>query len=137
MKAHVSVITLGVEDVARAKQFYAEGLGWPIDQDFGQWVCFPLGDGSMGLGLYPIDSLAGDAGVADARAGFGGVTLSYLVGSEDRVAEVLAEAEKAGGTILKPAQKAQWGGADGYFSDLDGYVWKVAAGTTPSRYAAE
>jgi len=137
MKAHVSVITLGVADVARAKQFYGEGLGWPIDQDYGNWVCFPLGDGSIGLGLYPIDSLAADAGVTADRAGFAGVTLSYLVGSEDRVGEVLAEAEKAGGTIVKPAQKAQWGGADGYFSDVDGYVWKVAAGSAPSPYAAE
>ncbi|MGH2805980.1 MAG: VOC family protein [Actinomycetota bacterium] len=137
MKPHVSVITLGVRDMARAKNFYA-GLGWPIEQDYEQWVTFPLGDGSTLLGLYPWDALADDAGVAPDGEGFRGMTLSYVVSSEDRVAEVIAEAEGAGADVVKPAEKSQWGGAFGYFADPDGYLWKVAsaAAGNPS-YVAE
>jgi catechol 2,3-dioxygenase-like lactoylglutathione lyase family enzyme len=137
MKPHVSVITLGVEDLDRAKQFYGKGLGWPIRQDYPQWVSFGLGDGSSGLGLYRRDALADDAGVAADGSGFRAVTFSYLVSSDERVDEVLAEAERAGGTIVKPAQNAQWGGYFGYFADPDGYLWKVAAGAEGDPFAAE
>lgn len=119
----------------RAKQFYGEGLGWPTHQDYGQWVSFNLGDGSSVLGLYAWDALASDAAVPAEGSGFRGVTLSYLVRTEDRVAEVLAEAEKAGGAIVKPTEQAQWGGASGYFVDPDGYLWKVASGSGPQPYA--
>ena len=137
MKPHVSVITLGVKDIARAKKFYGEGLGWPVVQDYPQWVLFSLDDGSSGLGLYSWDSLARDAGVSAEGSGFRGVTLSYLVRSEDRVAAVLEEAKKVGAKIVREAQRAQWGGAEGYFADPDGYLWKVAAGAGDQPYAAE
>ncbi len=135
MNPHVSVITLGVRDLNRAKQFYSEGLGWPIHQDYDPWVSFRLGDGSSVLGLISWDALAADAGVPADGSGFRGVTLSYLVRSEERVAEMLAEAERAGGKIVKPAQNAPWGGCDGYFSDPDGYLWKVASGRGDQPYA--
>lgn len=135
MNPHISVITLGVKDLARAKQFYSEGLGWTAYQDYPQWVAFSINNGSSGLGLLAWDSLAGDAGVPAAGTGFRGVTLSYLVQSEDRVAEVLAEAERAGGKIVKPAARAQWGGSSGYFADPDGYLWKVASGTGRQPFA--
>jgi uncharacterized protein len=137
MKARVSVITLGVEDVDRAKRFYGDGLGWPVHQDYGQWVCFSLNDGSTGLGLLARDALAADAGVAAEGTGFRGITLSYLVDSEDRVAGVLAEAAAAGATITKPAETAPWGGTSGYFTDPDGYLWKVAAGEGSDPFRAE
>jgi catechol 2,3-dioxygenase-like lactoylglutathione lyase family enzyme len=137
MNPHVSVITLGVRDMARAKRFYCEGLGWPVQQDYPQWVSFSLGNGSSALGLYAWDALAGDAGVAADGDGFRGVTLSYLVRADDRVAEVLAEAERAGGTVVKPAEKSPWGGASGYFSDPDGYLWKVASGGAGHQPFAE
>jgi hypothetical protein len=110
MKPHVSIITLGVSDLNRAKQFFCEGLGWPILQEQGEWVCFSLGNGSSALGLYPWNALAGDAGVAADGSGFRGITRSYLVRSDERVDAVLAEAQRAGGTIAKPAQRAPWGG---------------------------
>jgi catechol 2,3-dioxygenase-like lactoylglutathione lyase family enzyme len=135
MKPHVSVITLGVRDMNRAKTFYGEGLGWPIQQDYPQWVTFSLGDGSSWLGLYSWDALAGDAGVAADGTGFRGFTLNYLVRSEERVAAVLAEAERAGGKILKPAERAQWGGSSGHFADPDGYIWKVASGSGQQPFA--
>ncbi len=137
MRPHVSSITLGVRDLARARRFYGEGLGWPIQQEQGEWVCFGLGDGSSGLGLYPWDALAGDAGVAADGSGFRGVTFSYVVRSEARVDAVLAEAARAGGTIARPAQRPPWGGYFGYFADPDGYLWKVAASPGEQPFAAE
>jgi catechol 2,3-dioxygenase-like lactoylglutathione lyase family enzyme len=135
MKPYVSTIVLGVKDLTRAKRFYAEGLGWPIHQDFPQYVSFQLGDGSSAFGLYTWDDLAQDAGVAPAGSGFRGVAFSYVVRSDDRVAEVLSEAERAGGTIVKAAERAPWSGTIGYFADPDGYLWKVASGTGPQPYA--
>jgi catechol 2,3-dioxygenase-like lactoylglutathione lyase family enzyme len=127
MNPHISGITLGVRDVSRAKQFYSEGLGWPIQQEQGEWVSFSLNNGTSALGLLPWDGLADDAGVAADSSGFRGITFSYIVRSEERVDEVLAQAERAGGTIAKPAEGASWGGYSGYFADPDGYLWKVAA----------
>jgi catechol 2,3-dioxygenase-like lactoylglutathione lyase family enzyme len=126
MKPHVSVITLGVRDLGRSRRFYAERLGWPIREEDHNWVCFSLGDGSSTLALYPRDELAADAGVAAEGSGFRGVTLAYVVRSEERVDAVLAEAERAGAEIVKPAQPASWGGYSGYFADPDGYLWEVA-----------
>jgi len=129
MNPQISVITLGARDMNRAKQFYSEGLGCRIEQDHGKFVSFNLGSGSSALALYAWDALAADAGVAGDGSGFRGITLNYIVPSAERVDEVLAQAERAGATIVKPAQRAQWGGYFGYFSDPDGYLWKVASAT--------
>jgi catechol 2,3-dioxygenase-like lactoylglutathione lyase family enzyme len=130
MKPHVAVVTLGVKNLARARRFYHEDLGWPIQQEDHNWVCFLLGDGSSALALYPWDELAADAQVPSQGTGFRGVTLSHNVRSEARVDEVLAEAERAGGRIVRLAERADWGGYRGYFADLDGYLWEVATGAT-------
>ena len=130
MKPHVAVITLGVRDLGAARAFYSAGLGWPIQQEDDNWVCFSLGGGSSALALYPWDELAEDARVSPAGSGFRGVTLAHIVRSEDRVDEILAEAERAGGTIVKHAERASWGGYSGYFADPEGYLWEVATGAT-------
>jgi len=135
MNAHVSGITLGVKDVNRAKQFYSEGLGWPIQQDYGEWVSFSLNNCMSMLGLFSRDALAADAAVPAEGSGFSGITLSYLVRSEERVDAVLAEAERAGGTIARPAEDSQWGGRSGYFTDPDGTLWKVASGGGDQPFA--
>lgn len=98
MKPHVAVITLGVRDLKRSRQFYSEGLGWPVQQEDDNWVCFLLGAGSSALALYPWDELAEDAQVPAEGSGFRGVTLAHNVRSEARVDQVLAEAEGAGGS---------------------------------------
>jgi catechol 2,3-dioxygenase-like lactoylglutathione lyase family enzyme len=126
MDPNVSVITLGVRDLARAKAFYADRLGWPIRAEEDNWICFTLSDGASALALYPWDELAEDAGVPAEGSGFRGVTLSYVVQSEERVDAVLSEAERAGGSIVKPGQPASWGGYSGYFADPEGYLWEVA-----------
>ena len=128
MKPHFSVLTLGVADIGRAKEFYGTGLGWPIAQDHGQFVSFAPADGSSALALYPRDVLAADAGLSADGSGYRGFMLSYIVPSNDRVDAVLAEAERAGATIVKPGQHAQWGGYFGYFADPDGNLWKVVSG---------
>lgn len=135
MNPYVSVITLGVSNLERAKVFYAERLGWPIHAQEGQWVCFLLGNGASALALFPWDALADDAAVAADGTGFRGVTLSYIVRSDDRVDALLAEADRAGGTIVKPAQPTEWGGYAGYFADPDGYLWEVASGATTLPFA--
>ncbi len=135
MKPHVAIITLGVRDFDRARAFYSEGLGWPVHQETANWVCFNLGGGTSALTLYPWDELAADAKISADGNGFRGVTLAYNVRSEERVDEVLAEAERAGGTIVKHAERASWGGYSGYFADPEGYLWEVATGATQLPYS--
>ena len=130
MKPHVAVVTLGVIDLKRSRQFYAEGLGWPIQQEDDNWVCFLLGNGSSALALYPWDELADDAQVPAKGNAFRGVTLSHNVRSEARVDEVLAEAERAGGRVVRRGERAEWGGYRGYFADTEGFLWEVATGAT-------
>jgi uncharacterized protein len=121
----VSVIMLGVNDVERAKQFYVEGLGCEIDQDFPGFVRCRLGDGSSMLGLYEWEATAEDAGVSAEGSGFRGVSFHFITDSRDAVDEVMQTAQASGGTVVKAAAAADWGGYFGYFSDLDGYLWKI------------
>jgi uncharacterized protein len=123
----VSVIMLGVEDLARSRRFYGEGLGCPIDQDHPGFVSFSLGDGSSSLALYPREAAAQDAGVSPEGSGFRGVSFHYIVASSDQVDEVMDTAAAAGGQVVKQAAAVPWGGYFGYFSDPDGYLWKVAS----------
>ena len=128
MPLQVTTIMLGVEDLARSRAFYADGLGCKIDQDHPTFVSFDLGEGSTSLGLYEWEAAAQDAGVAPDGSGFRGVSFHYIVASSDVVDEVLGQAVAAGGALVKAAAGAQRGGGySGYFSDPDGYLWKVAA----------
>ena len=127
MHLQMTTIMIGVEDLARARAFYLDGLGCTIAQDHPNFVSFTLGDGSSSLGLYPWDSAAEDAGVSPRGSGFRGVSFHCILGSRAAVDELLGKAVAAGGSIVKPAAAAQWGGYFGYFSDLDGHLWKVAS----------
>jgi predicted enzyme related to lactoylglutathione lyase len=118
---------IGVEDLARSKKFYGEGLGCTIDQDHPHFVSFDLGDGSSSLALYEREAAARDAGVSSEGSGFRGVSFHYIVSSSEAVDEVMGKAVAAGGGVVKEAAAAKWGGYFGYFSDPDGYLWKVAS----------
>ena len=121
----VSAIMLGVKDVDRAKKFYAEGLGCAIDQDFPGFVRCSLGEGSSSLALYEWEAAAQDAGVSAEGSGFRGSSFHFITDSRDAVDEVMRTAVAAGGIVVKEAAAAEWGGYFGYFSDPDGYLWKV------------
>jgi uncharacterized protein len=127
MPLQVTAIMLGVEDLARSKKFYGEGLGCPIAQDYPNFVSFDLGDGSSSLALYQREAAAQEAGVSSEGSGFRSVSFHYIVPSSEAVDEVMANATAAGGEVVKEAAGAQWGGYFGYFSDPDGYLWKVAS----------
>ena len=126
MALQVTTIMLGVNDLARSKKVYAEGMGCTIDQDYPVFVSLSRGDGSSSLALYERESAAQDAGVSAEGSGFTGVSFHYIVASRETVDEVIASAVAAGGEVVKAAAGAQWGGYSGYFSDPDGYLWKVA-----------
>ena len=121
----VSLITLGVEDLERARAFYETGLGWRASSaSQGDIVFFPLG--GLALALYPRSLLAADAGVPEAGQGFRAITLAHNVRSPNEVDLLLARAAAAGGRIARPARNADWGGRSGYFADPDGHLWEVA-----------
>ena len=123
-KLQVSVIMLGVRDVDRAKKFYTDGLGCEIDQEYRGFVRCSLGDGSSKLALYEWEAAARDAGVSPEGSGFRGVSFHFIADSRDAVDEVMRSAEAAGGTVVKAAAAVRWG-YFGYFSDPDGYLWKI------------
>jgi catechol 2,3-dioxygenase-like lactoylglutathione lyase family enzyme len=124
MEQRLSLITLGVADVAEAAGFY-ERLGWRVGNDFeAQGVAF-FQAGGMVVALWSRGELAADSTVTDA-GGWGGVTLAHNVRSPEEVDAVLAEAEAAGATIGRPGAETFWGGYSGVFVDPDGHPWEVA-----------
>ena len=123
MEQRISLITLGVADVGRARAFY-ERLGWH-GQEAEETVFFQAG--GMALILWGRAKLAADAGLRDQQAGgFGGVTLAHNVRSRAEVDAVLSAAAGAGAEITQPARETFYGGYAGYFLDLDGHAWEVA-----------
>lgn len=125
MEQRISVVTLGVADLARSYKFYSEGLGWKASTSGDANIYF-FPAGGPALALYPRKLLAEDACLPHAPAqAFCGITLAHNVRARDEVAQVLAIAERAGGKLLKPAQDVFWGGHSGYFADPDGYAWEV------------
>lgn len=123
MQPRISMVTLGVRDLAASIRFYEHGLGLPrIASEPG--VAFFNLNGSW-LGLYGWDALAEDAGIPATGNGFRGVTLAHNLGSEAAVDALLAEAMSAGATLIKQPQKVSWGGYSGYFADPDGHLWEI------------
>ena len=127
MSLSLTTVMLGVEDLARSTIFYSEGLGCSIEQDFPAFVSLKTGEGTSSIALYERAAAAADAGVAPEGSGFPGVSLHCIVDSAAAVDALMDRAVAAGGTIVRAAAKAQWGGYFGYFSDPDGHLWKVAA----------
>jgi hypothetical protein len=122
VEQRLSLVTLGVADVGRAKAFY-EALGWRGQSPSDDVVFFQAG--GMIVALWGREQLAEDS-VAVDTGGWGGVTLAHNVGSPPEVDAVLAEAERAGGTVARPGAPTFWGGYSGVFHDPDGHPWEVA-----------
>jgi uncharacterized protein len=114
MEQRISLITLGVADLARERAFY-EALGFAGARQPDDEVCF-FQAGGIVFGLWT--RLGGH--------GAPGIEIAHNVRSPDAVAEVLRQAELAGGRIVRPAEAAEWGGTSGAFADPEGYVWEVA-----------
>ena len=123
MEQRLSLVTLGVRDLARARAFY-EALGWTTGAAPDDDVVF-FQAGCMIVALWGRDQLAEDS-VVDDSGGWGGVTLAYNARSPADVDAVLAEAEEAGAKIARPGAKTFWGGYSGVFVDPEGHPWEVA-----------
>jgi catechol 2,3-dioxygenase-like lactoylglutathione lyase family enzyme len=122
MEQRVSVITLGVRDLAASRGFYVEGLGWsPAMEAEGEVVFFNVSPGLV-VGLY--SDLANDAGVEGRGAGL--TAISQNVPEKDGVDALMAEASAAGAKITRAPHDTDWGGRSGYFADPDGHLWEVA-----------
>ena len=124
MKPRISMIGLGVRDLEKAAAFYGEGLGFHRVETPPTVAFFQL-NGTW-LGLTARQALAEDAGVPAEGSGFTGVSLMHNVTSEAEADAVMEWALAAGATLVKAAQKAEWGGYSGYFKDPDGHLWEVA-----------
>lgn len=124
MEPRLSFITLGVADVSASRKFY-EALGFRASSASQADVAF-FDAGGVVLAVFGREALAEDAGVAADKPGFSGVALAHNVQSQTDVDRVLDEAVAAGAKLLKPGQKAFWGGYSGYFADSDGHIWEVA-----------
>jgi hypothetical protein len=129
MEQRLSLVTLGVADLARARRFYEDGLGWTRGNTQDEVAFYQAG--GMIVALWTRRDLAADAKLADddpsnENGGFRGIALAYNARSRVEVDAVLAEAAKAGAAIPKVAEETVWGGYAGYFADLDGHLWEVA-----------
>ncbi len=123
MEQRLSLITLGVADLGRARAFY-EALGWRTNAGPGDDVVFFQALG-MVVALWSRAKLAEDSGVEDA-GGWGGITLAYNTRSPEDVDAVIEEARAAGATITRTGAATFWGGYSGAFADPDGHLWEVA-----------
>jgi predicted lactoylglutathione lyase len=119
----VTLITLGVDDLDRARAFYA-ALGWSPAEALDEVVFYQMN--GLVIGLFGKSDLAADQGRPDAVLGTGAVTLAQNFGTEAEVDAAYATALAAGATALKPPQAVFWGGYSGYFADPDGHVWELA-----------
>lgn len=135
LKPHITLITLGVQDLQRSLEFYRDGLGLPTNGIIGEEfedgaVAFFTLDGGLVLALYPRYALNKDADLdttepveSQSSVGF---SLAHNVGSKEEVDQVMQQAASAGATIAKAAYDRVWGGYTGYFRDPDGHLWEVA-----------
>lgn len=124
MDQRLSLITLGVSDLARARAFYEDGLGFVRGNDEDEVAFYQLP--GMILALWGRADLARDAGLTDSGATFSGVTLAQNVGSSREVDATIEQARAAGASVLKPGTRTDWGGYSGYIADPDGHLWEIA-----------
>lgn len=124
MEPRLSLVTLGVRDIARARKFYEQGLGWTRAGGEADVAFYQTG--ATIISLYEWDKLAEDAGVPAQGSGFRGISVAFCTRDKQEVNTVIEEARKAGARIVVEPREAFWGGYNGYFEDLDGHLWEVA-----------
>ena len=125
MEPRLSLVTLGVADLAAAHRFYVDGLGWtPTLAVPGEVTFIQVGHGLL-LSLWSLEQMAAEVGDV-TREGTPPITMAHNVSDEPSVDRVLEDAELAGATIVVPASRRAWGGYSGYFVDPNGYRWEVA-----------
>ena len=130
MQPRLTVLTLGVDDLERAVSFYRDGLGLPTagivgeEFEYGAVAFFDLQHG-VRLAVWPRASLAHDTGLPLSSPGAPSVSLGHNVSSREAVDDVMAQAARAGGRVVKAAGPTFWGGYSGYFQDPDGHLWEV------------
>lgn len=124
----MTVITLGVMDLAKAARFYETIFGISPNSEYEGVSFFELP--GVWLTLYPVEKLAEDISpqLSPNRSGFSGITLAYNARSRDEVLSIFEEVKTAGASIVKAPEDTFWGGFSGYFADLDGYYWEVVWG---------
>jgi uncharacterized protein len=122
MEQRISLVTLGVADLARAKAFY-DALGWH-GQEVQETVFFQAGP--LAVVLWGRDKLAEDSGIEDDGGRFGGMVLAHNVRSAAEVDAIVAAAEAAGATVTRPPSETFYGGYAGVFRDPDGHLWEIA-----------
>lgn len=130
MKPRITVITIGVDDLERALQFYRDGLGLPTDGiigtefEHGAVAFFDLQAG-LRLAIWKRTDIAYDTNLSPAKPSPTEFTLGHNVGSREEVDLIMEQAQKAGATITVSAHDTFWGGYSGYFQDPDGHLWEV------------
>ena len=131
MKARITLLTLGVDDLERAVTFYRDGLGLPTkgivgaEFEHGAVAFFELQSG-LQLALWPRDSISHDTGISTSAPSPTDFTIAHNVRSPEEVDAVMQQAKGAGARIVKPAAKTFYGGYAGYFQDPDDHLWEVA-----------
>ena len=131
MKPTISLITLGVDDLQRSLVFYRDGMGLPTEGIIGEEfengaVVFINMQPGLKLALWPRKSLAAETGLKSAPSDITSFTLAHNVATAEAVDQIMKQAQQAGGTIIKPADKTFYGGYAGYFKDPDGHLWEIA-----------
>lgn len=124
MDERISIVTLGVKDLAVSKRFYVDGLGWKPVFENAEIIFFQIG--GMVLALFLRDHLAEDFGADASTFGRAPLALGYNVRVKSEVDPLIQRARSAGGAILRSASEKSWGGYSGYFADPDGFAWEVA-----------
>ena len=125
MKPRLNIVTIGVKDLQKSREFYQNALGWQPSKNSDDKIVF-FAQGGIILGLYPIEELAKDAEIPPQRSGFSGVTLAINLDSKNGVDELFKTVIEHGGKSLVAPRETFWGGYDCYFADPDGHPWEIA-----------
>jgi catechol 2,3-dioxygenase-like lactoylglutathione lyase family enzyme len=126
MKPKISMITIGVRDMARSFAFYRDGLGFQLHNNDESDGCLMFRLEGSRLAIYPRERLAEDAETTSESSGFSGGTLAHNVKTKNDADPVFAQAVAAGAKSVKAPRKVFWGGYSGFSADPDGFLWEIA-----------